>query len=129
MTQKLTIAVFASVIIAAAIVLLFQAHKADASAPAGARASIATSSAVTMPAITVVMIAASSSCAATIVQTGASALTLQFGDRKGSTLTGFNGTALQAASSTVVYDSGLYGCDAIRGYSYIAQPITITQTN
>lgn len=117
----------AMVLLAGFLIVGFQ--DVDASAPAGASATVATSSAITMPAVTVISIAATSSCAATIVQTGASALMLQFSDRKGSTLTGQNGTALQAASSTEVYDSGQYGCGRIRAYSYVAQPITITQTN
>jgi len=33
----------------------------------------------------------------------------------------------QAASTTVAYDSGLYGCDAVRIYSFATQQITVLE--
>ena len=118
-----------AIILIASIVFLAGQQSASASAPSGLPATMATTSNVTMPAVTVVTVAATSSCTATVVQTGVSAVMLQFGDRNGAALSGTNGTALQAASTTVAYDSGLYGCGKIRAYSYTAQPITISQTN
>jgi hypothetical protein len=53
---------------------------------------------------------------------------LTFNDYAGQTPTGAFGH-LQAASTTVVYDSGLYGCGAVKIYGFDANSvITVTET-
>ncbi len=99
---------------------------ARASAPAGIPASVATTS----PAIvgtTASTIFATSTCTARIISTQASPIMLTFGDNQGATPTGGYGN-WQAASTTVAYDSGLYGCGAVKAYSYTASTLTLTET-
>ena len=99
------------------------------SAVPGTPAAMATSSNVVMPVNTAVTLAATSTCAARIVTTsGVGSVMLLFSDKVGNTLTGSYGTAFQAASTTVVYDSGQYGCDLVRGFSYLAQTISISES-
>jgi hypothetical protein len=62
---------------------------------------------------------------------GASSLMLVFGDTSNgdlssTTLTGTVGH-WQAASTTVAYDSGLYGCGRVSARSYADVPVTISQ--
>jgi hypothetical protein len=51
---------------------------------------------------------------------------LTFSDYANQTPTGVFGH-LQAASTTVVYDSGQFGCDRVKAYSFGASTITITE--
>lgn len=72
------------------------------------------------------------SCKARIVSTtGGSAIMLVFGDPangdlSSSTVSGTVGH-WQAASTTVAYDSGLYGCGRWSAYSYATQTITVSE--
>lgn len=52
---------------------------------------------------------------------------LTFSDYAGQTPTGLYGH-LQAASTTVAYDSGLYGCGLMKVYSFATQQITVSET-
>lgn len=122
-------AVFA--LIGAAVVSVFLSYHTPqvlASSIPGIEASMATSTAYNLSANTVTSVAATSSCAARIVSSGASAINLQFGDQSGSTLTGSVFTATQNASTTVAYDSGQYGCGLVRAYAYAASKIIISET-
>lgn len=101
---------------------------AHASAPSGLPATVSTSSSAAIGAGTVTLLAATSSnCAARVVSTGGSAALMTFSDNQGLQPTGVYGV-FQPASTTVAYDSGLYGCNAIRIFSYTAQPVSITET-
>lgn len=101
-------------------------NKVLGSAPPGAPAQVATTSraAVTNSAS---LLFATSSCASRIISTGASAVMLGFSDAQGFAPTGELGL-VQLASTTVAYDSGLYGCDAVRIFSYAAQTVTVTES-
>jgi len=87
------------------------------SAPSGLSASYATSSTLAVgPNYVQVLTTAQPNCAARVVSTAATAIRLSFGGESAtSTATSTSqisssiGT-LQAASTTVVYDGGLYGC-------------------
>jgi hypothetical protein len=101
-------------------------HSAKASAPAGLGATIASSTLETVS-TTATIVAATSTidCAARIITTsGNSAVMLTFTQQNGDTPTGSNGV-WQAASTTVAYDSGLYGCNAISAYSYSSQFVKV----
>ena len=117
-----------AVMIGIAIILLFQPDSTNASAPAGAQAPVATSSAITMPANSAVAIAATSSCAARIITTSGQAVMLTFSSRSGQAAPTGSYGHIQAASTTVAYDSGLYGCDLLRAYSFGAQALTISES-
>lgn len=94
-------------------------------APNGSPANIATSTNDTLSATTVYGVIASSTCTARIISTGGSAVMLTFNDRD--TPTGSSGNQ-QAASTTVVYDSGQYGCGKVKAYSFAASVITVTDS-
>lgn len=74
-------------------------------------------------------------CKARVVTTrGDSAITLNFGDPGTDRIGNISSTTLSAtvghlqlASTTVVYDSGLYGCGRVSAYSYASQTITISE--
>lgn len=123
-------AVVASLLIIMAVAAVFFISKpANASAPSGLPATVATSSnpSVTTSA-TVAIAATSTNCAARIISTtGATGIMLTFAD-----ITGENPSATvghwQAASTTVVYDSGLFGCGAVKAYSGVTQTLKVTET-
>ena len=71
---------------------------------------------------------ATSSCAVRVISTtGESSIMLTFTDKQGKVPSGFFGH-IQAASSTVAYDGGVYGCGTIRGYSFVEQILTLTES-
>ncbi len=133
MTDKL---IRTGIVAAALVAIVFMVYLtlqetkvAFASAPSGLPATFATSSVDSLAANTATVIAATSTCAARIITTaGASSVVLLFTDKFGNTLTGNTFTALQAASTTVSYDSGIYGCGLVRALAYAAQLVNITET-
>lgn len=76
--------------------------------------------------------AANDTCKARVVTTqGLSAVMLSFGDKtngdfSSTTLSGQVGH-LQAASTTVVYDSGLYGCGRWTAYAWVSSTISVSE--
>lgn len=126
LTQKHLLSAGIALIVTIIIALSFGQFRAIASAPSGLPAVVATSSQMTVN-TTASLIMATSSCAARIVTTTASPVTLSFSDIQGFVPSGLQGH-LQPASTTVAYDSGLYGCGAVRAYSFVAGTLTITET-
>lgn len=132
-------ALAASIIFLAVVVSLKPFASVLGAAPLGQSAYLqtATTSAVGPQDSNDTIFAASSdnSCKARVVSTtGLSAIMLNFGepgaDRAGNisstTVSGSVGH-WQAASTTVVYDSGLYGCGQWSAFSYASQTITISE--
>lgn len=111
---------------ALAIYLLQSPSHVFGSAPSGLPATVATTS---NPAVsnTGITLFATSSCSARVITTYASPVMLTFSDYAGQTPTGTFGH-LQAASTTVAYDSGQYGCGLVKVFSFAAQSITVTET-
>lgn len=89
-----------------------------------ARIATTSQAAVTSTASTII---ATSSCSSRIISTVASPIMLTFTDNQGAIPTGVFGH-IQAASTTVVYDAGLYGCGAVKAYSFTAATITVAET-
>lgn len=87
-------------------------NKASASAPSGLPSTLATS---TQFAVTTTqqLLFATSSCSSRIITTRTQAVMLTFSDLSGIVPTAILGHQ-QAASTTVAYDSGLFGCGAVR---------------
>lgn len=110
----------------AAVLAFAVPSSALGSAPSGLQATVATSSNPTVTSSASVVFA-TSTCAARIISTGASAVMLTFSDNQGKTPTATYGH-LQSASTTVAYDSGLYGCGLVKAYSFASQAITVTET-
>ena len=109
-----------------AFLVLGQASQVSASAPSGLPATVATTSQTTLS-TTALTLFATSTCAARIITTSANPIMLTFSDVQGSVPTGAFGT-IQSASTTVVYDSGQFGCGAIKGYSFASQVITLVES-
>ena len=97
-------------------------RSASASAPGGLPSTIATSSNPALAANTATVIIASSTCNARIISTATTTLMLTFTDKDTPTAT-FG--VFQPASTTVVYDSGQYGCGQVKALSNLAGQITV----
>lgn len=101
----------------------FQPETSLGSAPPGAPAWVASSTAPTVPVNVATTIIATSSCSARIISTGQTTAMLTFADDF--TPTGSFGV-WQAASTTVAYDSGLYGCGEVKAWTNATGVITVT---
>ncbi len=112
-----------------AITAMLITQKAGASAPSGLPATIATTSVQTVG-TTARLLFATSTCATRVISTRAQPMMLSFSDNQGFIPTAINGH-LQAASTTVAYDSGQYGCNAVRVISGtpISDTITVSESN
>lgn len=121
-------AVLAAIVIAPvfAVYLSWQTPQAVGSAFPGLQATVATSSALAVGAASQVIFA-TSTCASRTIGTDASPIMLIFSDFKGETPTGSNGYT-QAASTTVTYDGGQFGCGAFKVFSYASQTINVIET-
>lgn len=123
---KSHLAIGLGLVMAFAFITVIGFQRSQASAIPGLQATVATSS---NPAVdtTARILFASSTCAARVVTTYASPVMLTFADR------GLAPTAtyghLQAASTTVAYDSGQFGCGQVKVYSFTAQSITVSESN
>ncbi len=129
MTLKISLTYVFAIIVLISFVYIFSSNyqRAEASAPTGLPATIATSSNLTLAAVTSLSVFATSTCAARIVTTSGSAVMMTFSDRVGDVPTGSFGH-LQPASTTVAYDSGQYGCGLVRILSFGAQFITVSES-
>jgi len=119
-------ALIVAVVALSAYILGINTMPAFASAPPGLPASVATTSAAAVS-TTASTLFATSTCNARIITTYADPVMLTFSDYAGQTPTATFGH-LQSASTTVVYDSGQYGCGLVKAYSYGTQTITVTET-
>lgn len=74
-----------------------------------------------------ILVFATSTCASRTVSTSGAGIMIGFSDVQGFVPSGSQGH-WQGASTTVAYDSGQYGCGAVRIYSGTAQNITVSET-
>lgn len=125
-TQKTFVSFVVALILSALIAISFGTLITHASSPPGLPATIATTSPMAVT-TTPSLVMATSSCSARIITTTASPIMIGFSDIQGFLPSGTQGH-LQAASSTVAYDSGQYGCGAVRVYSFVAGQITISES-
>lgn len=123
-TKLLLLAIIA--IVCVAIILKTQPHNFG-SATSGLSATIATTSNPTVGTSPASPVVATSTCTSRIISTLASPIMIGFSDVQGFVPTALIGHP-QAASTTVAYDSGLYGCGAVRIYSFAASTITVSET-
>lgn len=99
---------------------------AGASAPSGLPATVATTS-VSLLTTTVNTLFSTSTCAARIITTSSQGIMLTFSDYSGQSPTALFGH-YQAASTTVAYDSGQFGCGLVKAYSFANATATLTET-
>jgi hypothetical protein len=121
----------------AAVLLLKPMYQAYGSAFTGSAAYLqnATTTAVGPQDGDDTIFAVNADCKARVVSTlGGSAIMLNFGDPGTDRLSNVSSTTLsgvighwQAASTTVAYDSGLYGCGRWTAFSYASQTITVSE--
>lgn len=121
-------------IVVMAIVLCLSINKQveapkSGSAHPGLAASVATTSNPTVTTSPSLAVATTTggNCSARIITTYAQPIMITFSDVQGKVPSGTFGH-YQPASTTVAYDSGLYGCDAVRIYSFASQAITVSET-
>lgn len=121
---------------ALAIVWLQEAQTANASAPSGLPVLVATSSTrVIGPTVSLngflfgtTTNEAAFQCSSRIISTrGESAIMLSLASLSSTTLSGSIGT-MQSASTTVAYDSGLYGCGYVTAFAYATTTVTLVET-
>lgn len=108
------------------LTLLVITQKSYGSAPSGLPATIATTTVQTVG-TTARLLIATSTCAARIITTRAQPIMLTFSDYNGALPTATFGH-LQPASTTVVYDSGQWGCNAVEVYAFGTDTITVTES-
>lgn len=119
-------------ILAVIYVFGIQTQRSFASAPSGLSTTVAVATTTAVGPQEKKQLFSVSNCNSRVVSTVASAVMLTFadpsnGDVSSTTLSGVTGH-LQAASTTVVYDSGLYGCGRVFAYAFASSTITTTET-
>lgn len=127
--QKIINKILAIGLIGLAIALVIVSNKTllvQGAAPSGLPSTVATSSFYAITSTQSRLFATSTACASRIISTaGGGGILLTFADDDIPTSSYGH---WQGASTTVAYDSGLYGCGAVRGYSSVSQTITLTET-
>ena len=94
-------------------------------ATSGLVANVASSTSESVSTTAGVIVSTSTACASRVITSRAQPLMLTFSDYAGQTPTGTFGH-LQTASTTVVYDSGVYGCGLVKAYAFGTDTITVT---
>lgn len=110
-----------------ALTAMLLTEKTFGSAPSGLPATLATSTMLTLASRTATTVLATSTCAARIVSTTDKQIMLTFSDYNNAAPSGTFGH-MQLASTTVVYDSGVYGCGLVKVWGDAATNITVTET-
>jgi hypothetical protein len=121
-TSKISAIFVGALVLAIATLSFLYATQAQASAPSGLPAGVASTTSETAG-TTATTIVSTSTCSARIVTTYASPVMLTFSDTY--TPTGTFGH-LQPASTTVAYDSGQYGCGKVKVFGFVQTQITVT---
>jgi hypothetical protein len=125
---KTLITVLVIVALSVVAVVTQTAFTAQGAAPSGLPAVVGTSTTQHLVAATPTLVfPTSTNCAARVITTASSSIQISFSDKQ-SLVPGVTAGHMQAGSTTVAYDSGLYGCDAVRIYSWTAQKITIQES-
>lgn len=123
------IAIPAVMVIAGIITaLVMQAQVAVGAAFPGQQARLQTATTTILGPGTVTLFPASDFCLNRVVTTQGTEIKVLFGDAIGLTATSVSATVghLQAASTTVAYDSGLYGCGKMVGRANASTTVTIS---
>jgi hypothetical protein len=107
-----------------------QAQLALAGAEPGLATSAATSTTAHLAAGTPTLVFPTSTqpgCHARVITTASSSIQISFSDKQG-LVPGVTSGHIQPASTTVAYDGAVYGCDAVRIFSWNTQKITIQES-
>lgn len=132
MTSTKSILSGAAVLILLAVMYLLgaSATRVGAVAPSAVSVAIATTTGVG-PQLNMQLFSASN-CGSRVITTVASPIMILFadpsnGDVSSTTLSALKGH-LQAASTTIAYDSGIYGCGRVFAFGFASTTITTTET-
>lgn len=106
---------------------MFLTQKAFGSAPSGLQASVATSTLAYPVGTSQTILFATSTCASRVITTRDVPVSLSFNESVGQVPTATSGH-VQLASTTVVYDSGQYGCGTVRVVSTTVGATTVHVT-
>lgn len=120
--SKIGVGVASILVVLFGIFLFQETHLAFASAPSGLPATVATTSSIAVGTSTLsTTLFVPSTCSARIITTVAQPIMLSFSAISSTTITQTVGH-LQGASTTVAYDSGIYGCGRVNavGITYSA---------
>lgn len=133
MKHKLIIIALLIVAVAVGFLASDRAKETNASAPTGYQAHQASSSQITLTAYNEVQVFATSTCASRIISSAPTELMITLTDATSSSPNvPFRPSAgvghKQAASTTVAYDSGIYGCDAWHIFNNSASTSIFTVT-
>lgn len=131
-TKSLIALLITSALFAVGVLLSSYAGLVGASAPSGLPATLTVATTTTVGPQQNITVFAAGECAARIVSTKAQGIMLLFadptnGDISSTTLSGAVGH-WQAGSTTIAYDSGLYGCGRMIGYAGASTTITVSTT-
>ena len=136
MTQKIQTGLLYGAVVVAILAFMYllgsQIPRSLAGAPTGLPTTVSVATTTAVGPQQNIQLFSASSCNSRIVSTVASAVMLTFedpsnGDVSSTTLSGVKGH-LQTASTTVAYDSGLYGCGRVFAYAFASSTITTTET-
>ena len=115
---------------AAAVIfaLRVEPQEVQGSAPSGLQLNLATSSLIALKPTPILVFATSTNCGSRVITSTSTEILIQFGDIASSTATDIIPFAhKQFSSSTVEYDSGIYGCGAWRVQGITAGRIHVSE--
>lgn len=124
MTQ-ISKAIFSTLIIGAILFLGYSLSTARADANQ-LPSTIATTSNPTVG-TTAAVLFATSTCSTRVITTSAQPIMITFSENQPNVPTGSFG-AIQAASTTVTYDAGQFGCGTYKVYSFATQLLTVSES-
>lgn len=122
-TLLITVIVFCALVVG---IVYTSTKVSEGSSPSGLPTNIASTTAQSVS-TTARLLVATSTCDARIITTRAQPVMLTFSDYNGPTPSATFGH-LQSASTTVVYDSGQWGCGAVKVYAFGTDSITVSET-
>ena len=127
-TYYAIVAPLALIALGAIAFAIMQAQVAVGSAFPGQQAKLQTATTTILGPGTVTLFAATDFCLNRVVTTQSQEIKVLFGDAIGLTATSVSATVghLQAASTTVSYDAGLYGCGKMVGRATASTTVTIS---
>lgn len=117
--------IIATAVLAAMYLFTGSISQVKAEALSGLSGTVATTTNITVGTTVGGLAIATSTCSARIVSTSGSAVMMTMSDYANQTPTGSFGV-IQAASTTVAYDGGLYGCGAVKIFSFTTQLVTVS---
>lgn len=126
--RALGLTVILGAILLTAFILVWNTQRVQGNGFIGVTVNVASSSSQVIPARAArVLFATSTPCTTRIITSRATPLMLTFSNYNNASPTGTFGH-YQAASTTVAYEAGVYGCGLVKVYADVADTITATES-